>query len=350
MDKIIIFKSDRVGDLINFSPCLKIIKNNIKDSHVTLICSDYNIKVAKNYPYVDEFIIFNKKRLFRNIFKNFGKLFFTKYRYLFQFDGKSSSYIISYFIRSKIKSTICFIKHKRIFGINYLTSRPAKFLLKVFYSNFIYCDEEYSSRKNPKTQVHYQTNYFNILERLDFKITDRRNLFFLDKSYKQLYNDFYQKFINSNFCLFHFDGKWNKLKIFDYQNSLKIINKLSKKYKVIITAGIEDFIFLKDLKDKFFTLDFVKNEFVIKNEISKNNIILLENLPLNLWAYFIKNSKINLSFHSGALVHISSTFDKQLIDLIPKSKNDELDRWIPIISKYRRINFEDINDELIENI
>ena len=120
MDKIIIFKSDMIGDLINFSPCLKIIKDNITDSHVTLICSNYNFEVAKNYSYVDEFIIFNRKNIFSNIFKNFRKLFFTKYNYLFQFDGKSRSYIISYFIRSKMKSTICFIKHKKIFGLNYL--------------------------------------------------------------------------------------------------------------------------------------------------------------------------------------------------------------------------------------
>ena len=350
MNKIIIFKSDMIGDLINFSPCLKIIKDNIKDSHVTLICSNYNFKVAKNYIYVDEFIIFNKKDIFKVIFRNFKKLFFTKYNHLFQFDGKSSSYIISYFIRSKIKSTICFIKRKNIFGLNYSTSRPAKYLLKIFYNNFIYCDEKYSFQKNGKSLVHYQTNYFNILEKLNFKITDKRNLFFLDKSYELHYTDFYRKFINSEFCLFHFDEKWNKLKNSDYKNSLKIINKLSKKFKVIITTGIENFTFLKNLKDKFYTFNFANNQFVFKNEINKNNIILLENLPLNLLAYFIKNSEINFSFHSGPVVHISPTFDRQIIDLIPKSKNDELDRWVPTISKYRRINFEDLNDEIIENI
>ena len=212
-----------IGDLINFSPCLKIIKDNISDSHVTLICSNYNFEVAKNYSYVDEFIIFNRKKIFKNIFKNFRKLFFTKYDYLFQFDGKSSSYIISYFITSKIKSTICFIKHKKIFGLTYSTSRPQKYLLKIFYNNFIYCDEEYI---NNKTFVHYQTNYFSILEKLNFKITDKKNLFFLDKSYEHRYIDFYQKFINTDFCLFHFDKKWDKLKITDYKNSLKIIKKI----------------------------------------------------------------------------------------------------------------------------
>ena len=89
---------------------------------------------------------------------------------------------------------------------------------------------------------------------------------------------------------------------------------------------------------------------VLSNNISENNIILLENLPLNLLAYFIKNSETNLSFHSGPVVHISPTFDRNIIDLIPKSKNDELDRWVPLISNYKRINFEDLNDEIIENI
>ena len=60
MEKIIIFKSDMVGDLINFSPCLKIIKDNKKDSHITLVCSEYNYQVAKNYSYVDILLIYER--------------------------------------------------------------------------------------------------------------------------------------------------------------------------------------------------------------------------------------------------------------------------------------------------
>ena len=47
-DKIIIFKSDKIGDFINFSPCLKIIKDNKSKSHITLVCSVYNYQIAKN--------------------------------------------------------------------------------------------------------------------------------------------------------------------------------------------------------------------------------------------------------------------------------------------------------------
>ena len=71
MNKIIIFKSDMIGDLINFSPCLKIIKDNIKNSHITLICSDYNFQVAKNYTYIDEFIIFKRNLVMPTILSAF---------------------------------------------------------------------------------------------------------------------------------------------------------------------------------------------------------------------------------------------------------------------------------------
>jgi len=57
LKKIIIFKTDRVGDLIYFSPCLKNIRENIKDSSITLVCSKYNYQIAKNYKFIDKFII-----------------------------------------------------------------------------------------------------------------------------------------------------------------------------------------------------------------------------------------------------------------------------------------------------
>ena len=61
MKKILIFKTDRIGDFIYFSPCLKIIKDNLKNCKITLICSKYNYQIAKNYKFIDEYIIISKK-------------------------------------------------------------------------------------------------------------------------------------------------------------------------------------------------------------------------------------------------------------------------------------------------
>ena len=73
-------------------------------------------------------------------------------------------------------------------------------------------------------------------------------------------------------------------------------------------------------------------------------------MPLDLLAHFIKNSDKNFSAHSGPVVHIGAAFDRKTIDLIKKEKNDELDRWIPSVSNYQRINFENINDDNLENL
>ena len=348
MIKIIAFKSDRLGDLMLFSPCLKIIKDNIKDAHITLVCSEFNYQIAKNYEYVDKFIIF-KKNIIKFLLKNFKYFFLTKYKYLFQFDGKNSSYLISYFIKSKIKSTICFVKYKKIFKINYKTRRPPLLLLKLFFNTFVFCDERYSINRDSANPIHYQTNYFNILEKLNFKITDKRNIFSLDKGFENIFKNFYSNFIKDKFYIFHFDEKWERLKDRDYANSLKIIQKISFRNKVIITTGVKNFTILNDLEKKFTVYKFDKNLISLEKDNNTNKILLLKKIPLNLLSYFIKNSEKNISFHSGPIVHISSAFDKDTIDIIPKSKNEELDRWIPLLSKYQRINFEELNDSFIEN-
>jgi hypothetical protein len=48
--------------------------------------------------------------------------------------------------------------------------------------------------------------------------------------------------------------------------------------------------------------------------------------------------------HSGSIVHISAALDKCIIDLLEKHKNDEVDRWIPVISNYRRVELDKLNE------
>ena len=109
MKKIIIFKTDRIGDFINFSPCLRIIKDNLKNCEITMICSDYNYQIVKNYKEIDKIYIIKKKIYidFFFIVKNFVN---KKFDYLFQMDGSKKSYFYSIFINAKLKSTIFFLK------------------------------------------------------------------------------------------------------------------------------------------------------------------------------------------------------------------------------------------------
>ena len=77
--------------------------------------------------------------------------------------------------------------------------------------------------------------------------------------------------------------------------------------------------------------------------------MILKNLPLDLLAYFIANSSKNITSHSGPIINISPVFNVEIVDIIKKDKFNELGRWIPIVSNYKRYSFEEIESN-IKNI
>ena len=47
--KILIFRTDRIGDLVNTSSVLKSLKKYYNNSEISLVCSEYNSSIALNY-------------------------------------------------------------------------------------------------------------------------------------------------------------------------------------------------------------------------------------------------------------------------------------------------------------
>ena len=78
MKKILIFKNDLLGDFLQLSGCINTIHENFKDAKITLVCSEYNYKVAKNFSFIDKFIVLNHKSFLKTLFLNFKDLLLTK--------------------------------------------------------------------------------------------------------------------------------------------------------------------------------------------------------------------------------------------------------------------------------
>ena len=97
---ILIFKTDKLGDLLNISPIINNIKINYPGCSITLVCSIYNYSIAKYYS-KDLNIIISSNSIITFFIKNFKSLFLTKYDILFQLDGKNRSYLSSIFENSK---------------------------------------------------------------------------------------------------------------------------------------------------------------------------------------------------------------------------------------------------------
>ena len=75
MKKILIFKTDRLGDLLNISPIINNLKLNFPSSTITLVCSEYNKSIAEYYQNDLDLIIF-KKPLFFFFIKEYKIYFF----------------------------------------------------------------------------------------------------------------------------------------------------------------------------------------------------------------------------------------------------------------------------------
>ena len=349
-NKILIFRTDRIGDLINTSPFFKSIKNYYKDSEVTLVCSKYNSIVAGRYPFIDKILIYDKSLSFREKFKFFSNVLFNVYDLVIALDGKKISYLVSSLTISKAKYAVGFKKQKKILNFSYNTFRPLKLSLKLFFTNYILCDENYDDQKvNLEFNNHYLTMYYYLLKKNNIPLNPVNHIYFHDENFRSCYKNFIKKNINNNYLLIHIDEKWDKLNL-DIKWLNDLILKISDKYQIIISSGINNSNLFNNLKSSYNCYQYTNESLVSPNYQSQNkNIFLLKNLNLGLIAYFIESCSLFISSHSGATFHISSAFEKPTFDFVMRNIDLELNRWIPLNmkNKYKRIFSEEYN--ILEN-
>ena len=315
MKKILVFKSDRLGDLINISSVIHNLKKNFPSSEITIVCSKYNSRIAKYYPDLQNIIIFDKS-FFKFSLKYFKKLYLTKYDLLLQLDGKKSSYFCSSIVNSNIKAGLVFVKNKKILNNLSIVKRP-NFLISKFFSYLEPCIEDYQISNNK--DYHYLNLYLNILKKI--------NLTIYSKSHYLPYNETNnQKF--RNYLHIHIDERWKKFDNIFYDNFVDKINNLSNTSKIIITSNFNGNEFYFNIMDKFKSYD----NFLFKDKVSIKDL-------LNIIFY----SQTVLSSHSGFIVHAAAAFQKNIIDLVPENINNELDRWVPYNISYKRFNNEDFS-------
>lgn len=312
MKNILIFKTDKLGDLINISPVISNLKNNYPKSEITLICSNYNYSVANLYSNELKILVYEKPILFF-LLSNFKKLILKKYDLLLQLDGKNFSYFTSIFIRSKNKSCLKFIKKKNFLGFNYFTKRPNA-LYNFFFNHFEISYENYNIENNSK--FHYLSLYLNLLKKLNIKIENKNHYlpFINFKKISKLKNDY---------VLFHIDKRWEDFSLEIINNLIKKILLISVKNKIVITSNIGGNKVYQKLFDNLFnnqSIEFIKSP----------------NIYETLSLIFYSNTCI--SNHSGLIVHSAAAYKKNIIDIVQPDIFNELDRWVPFNINYKRFN------------
>ena len=101
--KILVFRTDKIGDLVNTSSFLKSLKSYYVNSEITLVCSNYNRPIAESYKFIDKIVVYDKSFIFFKKIKIFIKLVTSLYDITIAFDGKNFYYLVSLFAREKHK-------------------------------------------------------------------------------------------------------------------------------------------------------------------------------------------------------------------------------------------------------
>ena len=100
--RILIFRTDRIGDLIVTCPTIISIKSYFKKCDITLITSNKNYEYAKSLNLFDDVIKFPKDNIINKI-KFIYNLNKKKFDYIYVFDGKERSIITAGLIKSDCK-------------------------------------------------------------------------------------------------------------------------------------------------------------------------------------------------------------------------------------------------------
>ena len=293
MNKYLLFRTDRIGDFLLSAILINSIKKNDIHAHITVIASKKNYNYIKNFKLVDEVILF--KNSFIDRIKLIFKLKKNNYQNIILHDGKKRSYIMSFFLKAKIKV--------------YVKNSPDLSHIEII-KNIL-----------KKFNFKFQDSYLNILtirNKNNFKLNNFIQLHFDEK---WIYNDYIKEFVN-------IEPLKNELLSF-----LKsIILKTNK--KLVITTGlvapkIIDGILLNN-KDK--------------------NIIYFKNLDFLRLEDIIVNSYTLISCH-GAVSHIATAKEIKQIDIIDSSYL--YGRWTNHFRNYNyvyREKFKDLSQKILKKL
>jgi len=290
MKEFLIFRTDRVGDLLFSLILIKIIKSNHPNSQITLVASEKNFEYAKTFKLIKKIIIL-KNNLFSKI-KLILELRRNKYEAIIIHDGKNRSKFVSYFLNANKKITCV--------------------------TNLIDTQIEIIKKACNQIELRYENSSLN----------------FLDERNQSL-----QKIPFKNYLHLHFDEKWvYEEYIKEYINIeperkdlIDFINNLVSYNNLIITTGKKELKLLKEIKS---SIDPKKVKIFVNQELLE-----LENI--------VFNADLLIACH-GWVTHIASAKSVKQIDIIDSSY--PYNKWTSHLRNYNFLNrkpFKILSKEII---
>ena len=327
VNNILIFRTDRIGDLLITCPTIIAIKRYLKNPKITLICSKKNYHYARSLDLFNEIYEFPDKGLIQKV-KFIYQLKKEKPQYVFVFDGKDRSIISAALINAKYKIAISTKNNPfyKLFKIKFFTDDKETNLNDVLQKSLNYC------------HINTEINNYDFLK-------------------KKKDNNFSSNLSVKNWLHIHLDEKWfNDLYIKKYTNIhpnydgfIDFLNKIPIHNHILITTGIINFELLDELKNKYFKK--INQKIFLRKESNRLTYFIYKPTFDDLES-LLRNSKILFSCH-GAITHAANSFDVKIVDIIEKSREKFYKRFTSYLKNYSatyRCNFDLLKENLLKFI
>ena len=291
--KILIFRTDRIGDLIVSCPPILTIKEYLKDSNLTLVASNKNFDYAKSLNLFNEILLFPNTSIFNKI-KFILKLRKKKFDCIYIFDGKEKSIISTFFLKSS---------------------------LKIGISNEI---KKYFDLLNIKIFEFNNNKLYDVFQKiLDYSKIDKE-INHYDFISKKKNNNFANKIPINDYVQIHLDEKWFSAFYIrsytdinpNYNEFIFFLKNASQYNNILITTGFINFPLLDEIKKKF--LCKLKDNIYANNEMSHPIYFIDKPSFLDIESLMTK-TKLLIICH-GSLTHVANSFNIKIIDIIEESK------------------------------
>jgi ADP-heptose:LPS heptosyltransferase len=326
MKRIIIFRADRLGDFLIISNIIRALKKKYKDSHITVVGSQFNSNFIKSYKVIDKVIIYDKRSSIKEKIKILNDITKNEYFCSLSLDGKSFSNIANFFLKAKFKFGISY----RFNLFNFIKWSKPNFI----YNYFVFDRYEFfTSKKNLSKIEHLPSILIKLANNLKLNLNSKKEYFYEIKN-KALINSkkLFQQKIKKKFVLIHLDEKWNDVLHINEDFFNELINfKNETKYKLVLTSNRNNHLYYKNIKKKL---------------SNHKDILFLENLSLELLERIMSMSSYTVSCHSGFIVQIAGFNKTKVIDVINKKDLIWYSCWKPLNTKHKFVFKSNYNKKI----
>ena len=293
MNKILILKNDRVGDLFNSLNGINAILKDNPNTKIEIVLSKISQNLSFLFDIKNVTVSFLPYHLsFIDKFRLFFKIFTNSFEKIYILSPKNFYYYLPFFCKSKFYAITIKNSNK---------SRPFNFLLKKLFKYKI------NNRDNKKIGDSISSLIFNLCSTKPFS------------SYNNILNNnpqctlLFQSKINlfTNFIHIHYKDSIFKKNGWSINSFYKLLDSLSYKNKIILTSDYGNFDYHKELLSNFSYLDF--NSSIDKIDLNKNTHYL-HNINTSDLFKLVSLSNTVISPH-GAMTVMASYLKKKVIDI-----------------------------------